>query len=477
MSPRRPKTAIEWLALPGVVGAAPEHEETIFVEDRSVFLAEAARRGLELESLRVVETGRFIAAGNPRSVPYSEARNWYDDQWHPDGLFSGARLTGGIKISTMKESHQRHVFHGEATLGFIAEVVNAQGASLTPRRAVAVSTLHPFFIGTQNAVVDTEIGHPFLGSWSACCHCGVNGAFGKYKSGYLGNDANGFVDAALFELNPGTRWFAEVDELGVITGVEAPVVSTAVQKRGGGTGLTAGEIAQIGVVVQDNAGRQMNDMFLVRPTATNLTVGGKGDSGAAIVNPSNGRIIGILVGISVAAPGATTAAGWGVAYPVQRLLARLTEPLKLNMASAPDVEQLTGASTQSAIANERVRAERASALIRSSPGALAAYEMWRRHGPEILALVRTHKRMAACWRRYRGPALLQSLFDALDDPQQTFDYDPLAIAGLSEGLSKYGSPELRDGVARMRKTVPNAATKTLPELFAALGAQPIEARE
>lgn len=98
------------------------------------------------------------------------------------------------------------------------------------------------------------------------------------------------------------------------------------------------------------------------------------------------------------------------------------------------------------------------------------------HADEVRQLVRTHRRMAAVWRRNGGPTLVRAVMASLDDPDRPL---PTEIGGVPaaermghilDGLARYASPALAADATRHRELIQSLAGTSPNQLLARLRA-------
>ncbi|HEX3480804.1 MAG TPA: hypothetical protein VHT91_37565 [Kofleriaceae bacterium] len=404
-----------------------------------------------------------VQAGRPRLATAPAGATWggpYDDD--------GGRhrpLRGGSRISgaAMKE------FFG--TLGFFMRW------DLPSPLILAITTHHTLFGAAGTEVASLEVGQPkpSHSSWNCC-----RGVFGDYLTGV--RDAS--MDAAAIVLFGQQEYYAQIDELGVVTGThdvtqaEANGGSYAVRKRGSGTGQTGGNMHAINLTSTD--GTIQNYMSILPNAASSgrPTFADHGDSGAAVVNDA-GELVGLLWGIGD--DPAQIDIGWGYAWPISNVISRLSGSgggfdLILEVASTPDEKRISpgppAASGVSAGAPPIVH--RLEADLAHIPEGQRLTALWLKHMDELGQIVTRSKRTAVLWQRSGGAALLQCMLRMAHDPRVVFptqiDGRPIeaCVAEVMQLFARHGSPELQRDLETFRGMVPPLGGRSYDDLLVEL---------
>jgi hypothetical protein len=343
---------------------------------------------------------------------------------------------------------------------------------------------------------DTEVGQPTNGSSSTQC---CNDIVGTFAAGSM----DGVRDAAAIKLVPGTRWQADIAEIGAVRGSHAIVEDDLdpgpyqVRKRGIRSGLTGGRVLSINSTYMA-MGRIFRNAIIVRfdpdpgqPSGPQLYFAQRGDSGSALVNDAN-EVVGLMFAATLKGPDAN-AIGNAAAIPLEDVFDRFGDDgLTLRLATAPRpgvvrtvpgaVEQGTPAALAEPAAipacvagSERPSREdfvRLRADLERSAAGRRLTAAWLAHHHELLALVDKNRRVTVGWHRGGGPALVQLGLRALSDPDLTLPRTlrdrPLAL--IAETFTRYGSEPLRAAVADARAMLPDLAGRSYRQVIDGLDA-------
>lgn len=385
-------------------------------------------------------------------------------------------VQGGVRLTTAASSADGSVFRG--TLGCLlwSPTNHEVGFALTNQHVIDGDRALTVTKGV------TEVGQP-SGNTSSCC---CNDIIGVYAAGERTDDS----DQAVVRLAPGTKWAAEIIEIGLVAGsrpltpIDA-VVNTPVRKRGVRTGLTGGVVTDVGgldptgdlsvlVSANDNPARQPGELLFFAE---------EGDSGSVLVDDGNKVVAllyaGELTRAEIAATGGTPdpLPPDGIerpktyCWPIADVLTRFgagTPPLTLEVATATvanQVHTVPGAATvavpaelSAAVAaepaaflgsaaagelrapvgrawfvadlppDETIAAVRAE-LARSAAGQLL-FELVSRHRAEVTRLLRDDRRVGVAWHRGGGAAVFQLLLRMLGRPELEL---PETVSGTPVG--------------------------------------------
>jgi hypothetical protein len=427
------------------VNGVPTRELVIqvFVEQKRPLadLPEAERILDEIEGLKtdVIETPPAILATED-STPYRP-------------LKGGARIDvpPGVTIKS----------HG-GTLGCIATTTDGQ--------TVALSCHHVLF--SPPSTFGSPVGQPDLTECGDCC----NTLIGKVLRGIR----TPAVDAAIAALNPGTHWLAEVvDIIGPIKGTHAvtfqeitETLGYPVKKRGRTTRLTSGRIVSLmksGVAAKDENGVAWPyiDQMGINPDPPLSQLADYGDSGSVVINSDN-EVVGLLWGMF---PPPSIG---GLATPITVVESNLE--ISIATASAEGVKQtVPGAPVSHGKAFSG--GEGVHSFVQMNPGRgvepfrIGSFSRTRldalrqqgfdadrslRHAEEIRALILTNPRVAAAWRRGRGPDMFRFLL-AEQRVARSLESEPHrwpeSLEPFLALLNRYGSAALCSDLPEFRRVL------------------------
>lgn len=397
---------------------------------------------------------------------------------------------------------------GFGTLGcFLTDPADAAKVYALTNYHVVVSAQ-----GSTPVALSTTFGQPDNQSGpTKCC----NHLIGKFAAGSLDT----IRDAAAVLLDPGTRWLAEITEIGAVAGThtltlaEVTPLTYQVRKRGCRTLHTGGIVHAINftstgehpvthqpitrtnvVVVQPNPNAGVR-------AGQDLYFADHGDSGSVIVNASN-EVVALLYGRPQTGPVFN-----GLGLPIADILARFQsqDGLTLQVATAADVGQVNTVpgppapltvlrpalvrtmavsvaepSTPELSTPEPSSPEPATTMSRigrdlgASSAGRALRALWVEHGTEVLELINTRRRVTLAWHRDGGPALTQSFLRAATDPAaripaSTGGEPPLArLARIQAVLHANASPPLRQALHEALVALPDPGGRTYAQFLSAL---------
>ncbi|MGI8771687.1 MAG: trypsin-like serine protease [Acidobacteriaceae bacterium] len=306
---------------------------------------------------------------------------------------------------------------------------------------------------------DTRVGQPDASFCSRCSPC-CSHRIGRILDSRLD------VDVALIQLDAGLNYKPEIQELGLVSGVAAPIVTMNVFKRGRTTGKTPGVVQHLAVTgILNDSPRQYTNAFIIQsapPTVDPFST--HGDSGAAIVGPGR-RVVGILFS------GVDT---FSWAMPITQVISAFPA-LQLNLAPAPASGQAAdavrvvpkSAAQMAALEPDAIgiaaaqdvapamlggrlgrRMEEVEQEITASPAGREYAALVRHHFSEAHRLVTNNRRVAATWKRNGGPQIIEALMGM---PQRRDQRLPAEVNGkpltaclmaIKGSLSRYASPAL-----------------------------------
>jgi hypothetical protein len=391
----------------------------------------------------------------------------------PDGARRGVErdtkrhrpLRGGTYITAAKRKSY-------GTLGFHAWQDTPSG-----RKVFAITNYHVVFGSGGTEEIGRRVGQPDTeGSLSGCC----SGAFGTYRAGYYDQQ----IDTALIELDGGTEYFADVEEIGVlkgtthdITAAEAATGTYQVRKRGSRTLLTGGTVQAINVGDPSHQRNYRNGIRIKpNPDSDDPTVfvrfGDHGDSGSAIVN-SAGEVVGLLF----AGSPSPSEQGWTTALPIADLLGRFTSQnsitLKVATNTGPQKTLVAAGVAPAANPSAMIAPEIEEELGRSPTGRLLT-SLWLRHGGEANRLINSNRKAAALWHVYQGPGVLSCLGRSAihRDAPLPVDLDgknlDICVKNIFEIFAKYGDDDLRDAAVMCRDHFPSLSGRSYEQLLLTL---------
>jgi len=330
---------------------------------------------------------------------------------------------------------------------------------------------------------------------------------------FAGGGMTDFSDEAVIQLDPGTQWLAEIQDIGIVTGVaprltEAQATSQTynVRKRGIRTLLTGGVVR-----AYEATGGGGDNLLAIKPNPDPLApfpnavfFAFEGDSGAAVVNDAS-EIVGLVI--------RRDDAGNGYAWPIQDVLGRLKYTYHLPVglvvypaSAAGQVHTVPGA-TMVAVPPELAPALRSGDAVgpasypapaapppgwspvpvplsaapaaleedlsRSSAGRLML-RMWREHQSELLTLINTNRRVAMSWHRSGASSLVQVLARMLVHPDlalpATVHGQPIrsCLQRMEATLGRYATPNLERDLAQLSSALPELGGLTYRQIIEAL---------
>ncbi len=265
---------------------------------------------------------------------------------------------------------------------------------------------------------DIRVGQPDPSFGSSCCHC-CSHRIGRVL------DARFDLDAALIQLDPDIKYKPEIQDLGLVAGFETPAIDMWVLKRGRTTQITNG--ADAGFIRSTNVTglvpdllRFYKDAVLIK-SGTEYPFAAPGDSGSALINRDNNKVVGLIWGASDI---------WASATPMDQIVAGFPAlQLTLNPAAAQGqavdavrtvpkpAAQMEAAPESLARATRPVmigarldeRLREAENEIVSVPAGKEYADLIRLHFNEGQQLVNRNRRVATAWHRNGGPELLQAI--------------------------------------------------------------------
>jgi hypothetical protein len=378
---------------------------------------------------------------------------------------------------------------GHGTLGLIFTVAGDLNVVL------AATCHHVVYRACSDTPNHEKVGQPDGDdSSSGCC----NDIIGTVRDA----QCDGEVDIALVQLKPGTKWLAEVWDVGPVRGVHDVTTTEAnppntfpVKKRGQTSALTGGFIAHTGLsgTVRNHDGsvhRNYTNAMLILPNPDPASPGTKtdfdlpGDSGAAILSARDE-----VVGIDFGGVDATaTTNGISYAFPIKALIDKFGSQLPparriaLQVATAAqpgDIRVVPGAAMTAAPAITPAEARRLEAEIRTAPRGAWYADLYRRHREELTALVRTNRRVNVAWQRSGAAELFQWFVRCFRDGVRV----PAEIQGrptsacledLAAAVMRSASAALEADVGRVLPTVPEIGGLTHSEILERLGGSAID---
>jgi hypothetical protein len=345
-------------------------------------------------------------------------------------------------------------------------------------------------VNVHAVVGSTRVGQPDADDSLFRCLSNLIGTF-------AGGSENTIRDAALIQLDVGTKWLAEIVDIGVPSGThtitpdEAATGNYEVFKRGALTTLTGGVVDSVDVLGTANGVTRHNNIVIF-PNFNGVTTGagffgGEGDSGSAVLNKDY-EVVGLHIGGSPA----NSPIHKAFALPIEAIIAEFAKPGNENLPLKLAVRDETGEVNVVQGARSAVQVElparaagmppypqllaKLAADLDRSPAGRRLLALWSDHQAELSALVNGQRRLAVAWHRGGGPALLQLLIRGAADPElsmpRTVNGVPpnQRLARLHATFRAAASPELGRALDRAYADLPDLAGLTYPQILSALGA-------
>lgn len=338
---------------------------------------------------------------------------------------------------------------------------------------------------------NTRVHHPLRQEF-ALDRLFASNAVGNYETG----ERNTTVDVAAARLDSGVKWYADILEIGPVTGTytlrqeEADTHCFEVRKRGVATGYTGGTVQAVNASY-DVDGIRYSNLVIVKPNPNGgqpVGVGNyfsdHGDSGALVVDGFNRAVGMVLAGFGPDEPRAMR--GWGKVLPIDVLLHYFvhTKRMPVRLATAPRariprvVGQPPPPPPPAPLASER-RVGSASTVLRADLGRTVAGRrllgLWRDHGEELAGLTRRHPELTDLWHANGGPGLVRNLISTVvhDTRRMPTAVGPVPLQEYVDRIhtayARFAGPELRSALARSRSALPDLAGLTYAQMLEALG--------
>lgn len=308
---------------------------------------------------------------------------------------------------------------------------------------------------------NTKIYHPLYQTWPLD-RLFDNRAVGKFHLG----DRDGVVDAAVAELDAGTKWAADILGIGSVTGTysikqeDADTHCFEVRKRGIATGRTGGTVQAVNASHHID-GTYYHNLIVIKPNPNpgqpahvRNCFSDHGDSGALVVDGQR-RAVGMLIagfGPPLEDPAKF---GWAKVTPIDVVLDYLVTkkqlPVRLATAQQEGMVRVVGRPAGGLQAAGPALSVLASDLDRTLAGRRLV-RLWLDHGRELADLARRDG--------HAEPELLSTVIRMVHDPALTL---PATVDGipLSEFLDRLhadfageAGAELRSALARTRSALP-----------------------
>jgi hypothetical protein len=368
-------------------------------------------------------------------------------------------VIGGMEI-------QAEAGGGLGTLGCVLEEPSTGGGN---SNFYALTNQHVLLKGSNTSIPSPMpvVGPTVCSVCSKCC----NQIIGRVFAARL----TLLVDAAIAFLDKGINFLAEVSKAGTITGKDTVTggqvtdvkgnLIYSVLKYGVATELTTGKIRSLHINGPTNLPdgrlhRQMKDQIQIIPDSGSFAK--HGDSGAAVLNAKNRKIVALLF--------AGTKEGHGFASPIDAVLDAFKPEFNLNVVTAEVHGQVHTVLAEAVdLSNEAlmppfqdsaqpVTNVEHEALLRSQEEILQTEagkhyaQIVLQHQSEVRTLIDTNRRVAAVWHRNGGPTIVQKMIHAVQKREVPF---PLSIneqlvsdcvERILSIFSKYGSLELRSSI-------------------------------
>ncbi|MGP3690082.1 hypothetical protein ACTVZO_36210 [Streptomyces sp. IBSNAI002] len=323
---------------------------------------------------------------------------------------------------------------------------------------------------------------------------------GNYETG----DRDTTVDVAVARLDPGVKWYADILDIGPVTGTytlkpeEVDTHCFEVRKRGVATGYTGGTVQAVNAAY-DVDGIRYSNLMIVKPhpnpglpTTVVNHFSDHGDSGALVVDRFNRAVGLVLAGFGPDEPAEMR--GWGKVLPIDVVLHYFVHtkqmPVRLATATRARIQRVVGqppptpppapgpapltAPPLTGSATAVLRAD----LGRTVPGR-RLLRLWQEHGEELAGLTGRHPELADLWRAdAAGPGLAGLVRDLIATVRHDARQMPSAVGPVPLGeyvdrihhaYARLAGPELRSALARSRSALPDLAGLTYAQMVAALG--------
>ncbi|MGD8781303.1 MAG: trypsin-like serine protease [Ignavibacteria bacterium] len=177
-------------------------------------------------------------------------------------------LIGGCRIANESELYYHH-----GTLGFVADSTTSKS------QKCVVTNAHIVKNSMDNKIYQASVS----------------------KTEYIGNVGNtaysAKVDGAQIKVTSGVETVNKILEIGNVGGTKNAELNEVVQKYGYTTLLTEGKITNLSYAGTSVGGREFEDQIIIsKVNSSDPPLGTNGDSGAAVVNKENNKIVGLLWG-------------------------------------------------------------------------------------------------------------------------------------------------------------------------------------
>jgi len=397
--------------------------------------------------------GDFSAAVDKNSIAFNGTVEGDDCGIYLDIFPGNSAPSFGVFVNSAKNANG-NVMATKVWEAFKALPGAVKGSVTMDEPSANVITLHNIEVVESRITHDIRVGQPDPSFGSSCCHCC------SHRIGRVLNSRFD-LDVALIQLDPGIKYKPEIQDLGLVPGVEPPAQDMTVLKRGSvtqrTTPATGGTIRVVNLTGSAQDTLRFYDNSLLIQSVNTSPFAAPGDSGSAVVNSASNKVVGLLWG------GADI---WGYATPIDLIVAAFPD-LALDFAPAPATGQDAHAvrvvpkpaAHMVAAADPRARAvpSMSSPPIRdrlleaekeviASPAGRRYAGLIRSHFDEGLKLINGNRKVATAWHRNGGPELLQAIFRVIQLNDQRL---PTQVQGrpLSECLtqilrvmSRYASP-------------------------------------
>jgi hypothetical protein len=387
-----------------------------------------------------------------------------------------------------------------ATFGIFVPFKNGDTANTVAQSIAAGITHYPGLIGgvsasanngqvTINGVQavecdifsDTRVGQPTPDFPPPCFKC-TDRSMGRVIAARID------LDAALVQLNPGTKYVGAIQGIGVLAGThiirleevfangtDGALVNPpfAVSARGAATAVKRdGIVTKLnvsGLATQDDGGNPpARDFYRIYNNAIEITstdnnpFSAEGDSGSAVVaslpdpddhNVMKNYVVGILFGQG------TSSTNQGVTTSLATPIDLIRDALEFTVETSTDLNDVKTVPTASTQAHRKsspsgltTSLARAQQDIDETPGGKHFSELLRQHLPEAMTLVSKNRRVATVWHRNGGPKIINGVLSMTQSPENRLpteiDGRPLGecIARIQHMLSAHGSSELAAGL-------------------------------
>jgi hypothetical protein len=454
------------LSLPGVHGIGVGGKSVAGKRTNELAIGVYVHKKLPLSALPPDEVIPAEIEGFPTDVEELPPAECFDDPGRYRPLVGGSQLE--YTVIEHPNPHSTIIHNNTGTLGCMARARRTGKNMILTNGHVAAGCGDPSIA----IAAGLRHGQPDDSNDCSCCS--------KCWATVVGTvvDAKVDPDAGLIQIDKCVDMSPNIREIGAIQGVLTTAQIDAlgnqrVKVRGAKTGsIKFGTVAPTSVDSNaicrerdDAPGNSRAYTHALRVDADALNFfGQRGDSGSAVLDMS-GNLVGLLFAGFV---GTGSTPSYGIVARIDRILSEFQASWDLEIITASNAVAL-GAKLAavpaphafSAIENPHPAIDgfqptdeelellgRARDQMLATPMGQRVSELIGRHVPEIQALIRTRKRIAAVWRRVSAADLFRGLVEAIHSPERPLEQFvqgaplPERIAAMSRVLTRYGSQGL-----------------------------------